>query len=227
MAALVPSSGPKLRNSPPCSSSLPKSFPAVRASKTSGWKSWLGFCNLQQKDPWLRQVNLVAGVSRETEETLSQDFYNQPKGKLKLYLTWQILPATVRRPECSQLSAIGKVALTCRPERFKYFIQKRSPSLQQVSSQSNQPSVPATHMYCVPTICTRDSTGNTGWMGSSPLERFTVWFARGWGADVDRIESDRSQLPTGGMRGGGAACRESESPGCGFWLFCSLTQSLT
>lgn len=155
MAALVPSSGPKLRNSPPCSSSLPKSFPAVRASKTPGWKSWLGFCNLQQKDPWLRQVNLVAGVSRETGETLSQDFYNQPKGK------W-------------------KVALTCRPEQFKYFIQKRSPSLQQVSSQSNQPSVPATHMYCVPTICTRDSTGNTGWMGSSPLERFTVWFARGW-----------------------------------------------
>lgn len=118
------------------------------------------------------------------------------------------------------------------PASFWGAVQVFHPKAESISAasehQSNQPSVPATHMYCVPTICTRDSTGNTGWMGSSPLERFAVWFARGWGTDVDRIESDRSQLPTGSMRGGAAACRlESESPGCGFWLFCSLTQSLT
>lgn len=51
-------------SSPPSSPNLPKSFPAVRASKTPGYTIWLGFCDLQQKDSWLRPVNLVTWAKR-------------------------------------------------------------------------------------------------------------------------------------------------------------------
>lgn len=137
VASLVPFPGPWAQEP---QFSKPQVIPSCESQEIPPvYVSWseLGFCHLQQKDPWLSQVNPRSeskdlGLSeRHWVRTLKN---NQPKGKLRLYLTRQILPATIRPHMCPLPSAIGKVALTCYQGLgvwFKYFTQRLSPSLQQ------------------------------------------------------------------------------------------------